>query len=108
MVYPPFPPGSVIMALLLYILIFVAISHHTTAQPSASNSTRIFNAVSNAMRQFGSTLQHNGMSFAVATMPEDTELYHGNFSPYRINGTEWLAFEPEHAMVLFLYMTTNV
>jgi len=54
------------------------------------------------MRQFGSTLQHNGMSFAVVTMPEDTELYHGTFFSDRVNGTEWLAFEPEHAMVLFL------
>jgi len=53
------------------------------------------------MRQFGSTLQHNGMSFAVATLPEDTELYHGTFFQDRINGTEWLAFEPEHAMVRF-------
>jgi len=88
------------MPFLLYFLIFAASSIATPTLPNFSNnSTRIFNAISNAMRQFGSTLQHNGMSFAVATMPEDTELYHGTFFQNRINGTEWLAFEPEHAMV---------
>jgi hypothetical protein len=34
-----------------------------------------------------------------ATVPAATEFYHGTHSEYRINDTEWLAFEPEHALV---------
>lgn len=58
----------------------------------------IFNALHNSMKQFGSVLQHNGMSFFIATIPEGTEFYHGTSTPQRINATEWLAFEPEHAL----------
>jgi hypothetical protein len=51
------------------------------------------------MRQFGSSLNHNGMSLFIATVPEDTELYHGRSTRDRVNGTQWLAFEPEHALI---------
>ena len=34
-----------------------------------------------------------------ATIPAATEFYHGTSSEYRVNNTEWLAFEPEHALV---------
>jgi hypothetical protein len=51
------------------------------------------------MRQFGSSLNHNGMSLFIATVPEDTELYHGTSTKDRVNGTQWLAFEPEHALI---------
>ncbi|KAE8164019.1 hypothetical protein BDV40DRAFT_261603 [Aspergillus tamarii] len=63
------------------------------------NANHIFNAIHSSMRQWGSSLHHNGMSFFLATVPEGTQLYHGNSSPDPVNGTEWLAFEPEHAMV---------
>ncbi|PYI05577.1 hypothetical protein BO78DRAFT_461904 [Aspergillus sclerotiicarbonarius CBS 121057] len=69
------------------------------AVPDGSiHASHIFNALHNSMKTFGSVLQHNGMSIFIATVPQGTEFYHGTSSPYRINGTEWLAFEPEHAM----------
>lgn len=63
------------------------------------NANHIFNAIHDSMRQFGNSLNHNGMSIFLATIPKDTELYHGTSHAYRINGTDWLAFEPEHAQV---------
>ncbi|KAI5206149.1 hypothetical protein E4T39_02721 [Aureobasidium subglaciale] len=64
-----------------------------------THANHIFNAVHDSMRQFGSSLNHNGMSLFVATVPEGTEFYHGTSKRDRINGTEWLAFEPEHALI---------
>lgn len=63
-----------------------------------THSKYIFNALHNSMRQFGSVLQHNGMSYMLATVPEDTEFYHGSSSSEPVEGMQWLAFEPEHAM----------
>ncbi|KAF2149009.1 hypothetical protein K461DRAFT_211179, partial [Myriangium duriaei CBS 260.36] len=62
------------------------------------NANHIFNSVVDSMRQFGASLHHNGMTFFLAHIPEGTEFYHGTANPYRINSTEWLAFEPEHAL----------
>lgn len=44
------------------------------------------------------------MSFFLATVPAETQLYHG--TPYidPVRGLEWLAFEPEHAL-LFAHPT---
>ncbi|ORX98611.1 hypothetical protein BCR34DRAFT_496011 [Clohesyomyces aquaticus] len=39
------------------------------------------------------------MSFFLAKVPEGTHLYHGTWKPGPIQGTEWLAFEPEHALL---------
>jgi hypothetical protein len=64
-----------------------------------THASHIFNAVHSSMRQFGSSLNHNGMSIFIATVPEDTELYHGTSTKDRVNGTQWLAFEPEHALI---------
>lgn len=50
------------------------------------------------MRQWGSSLNHNGMSFFLAQIPAGTELYHGTGVNVTVKGVEWLAFEPEHAM----------
>lgn len=63
------------------------------------NANHIFNSIHDSMRQFGSSLNHNGMGMFIATVPESTELYHGTSKKDRINGTEWLAFEPEHSMI---------
>ncbi|KAH7039765.1 uncharacterized protein B0I36DRAFT_309245 [Microdochium trichocladiopsis] len=58
----------------------------------------IFNAVHNAMRQWGSSLHHNGMSFFLARIPENVLLHHGNDSPDTPLGRpDWVAFEIEHA-----------
>ncbi len=51
------------------------------------------------MRQWGSSLNHNGMSFFLATVPEGTQLYHGDWLSDPVQGPEWLAFEAEHALV---------
>lgn len=39
------------------------------------------------------------MSLFLATVPQGTQLYHGTSKAERINDTQWLAFEPEHALV---------
>jgi hypothetical protein len=68
---------------------------HSSAQGHANH---IFNSIHHAMRQWGSSLDHNGMSIFFATVPSNTEFYHGTSSAQPINGTQWLAFEPEHAL----------
>ncbi|KAF7196630.1 hypothetical protein HII31_02000 [Pseudocercospora fuligena] len=64
------------------------------------NANYVFNAIHSSMRQWDSSLSpgHNGMSFFMATVPKGQQLYHGTNSAERINETEWLAFEPEHAL----------
>jgi hypothetical protein len=49
------------------------------------------------MRQWGSSVQHNGMSFFPAYVPKGTLLYHGLSVPKQVTGMEWLAFEIQHA-----------
>lgn len=63
------------------------------------NENHIFNVIQDSMRQWGSSLHHNGVSFFLAGVPAGTQLYHGTSKANPVNGTEWLAFEPEHAMV---------
>ncbi|KAL4920992.1 hypothetical protein BDW62DRAFT_153331 [Aspergillus aurantiobrunneus] len=63
------------------------------------NANHIFNAIHSSMRQWGSSLNHNGMSFFLATVPQGTLLYHGDWRSDPVQGPEWLAFEPEHALV---------
>ncbi|KAG9785216.1 hypothetical protein KCU88_g2528, partial [Aureobasidium melanogenum] len=61
------------------------------------NANHIFNAIHSSMRQWGSSLNHNGMSFFLAEVPAGTAFYHGTSRSQPIEGMEWLAFEPEHA-----------
>ena len=70
----------------------------STTIPVYKNANHIFNAIHSSMRQWGSSLNHNGMSFFPAHLPAGTELYHGTGTPDVVEGTEWLAFEPEHAL----------
>ncbi|KAK6007442.1 hypothetical protein QM012_004256 [Aureobasidium pullulans] len=75
---------------------------NTNLEPTLDSTTHanhVFNAIHNSMRQFGSSLNHNGMSLFIATVPQATELYHGTSNKDRVNGTQWLAFEPEHALI---------
>jgi len=67
--------------------------------PDLHNANHVFNAIHSSMRQWGSSLNHNGMSFFMATVPAGTQLYHGTWNPDVVIGMEWLAFEPEHALV---------
>jgi hypothetical protein len=62
------------------------------------NANHIFNAIHSSMRQWGSSLNHNGMSLFLATVPQDTLLYHGTDKPEATTGMEWLAFERQHAL----------
>ncbi|OLN86796.1 hypothetical protein CCHL11_07877 [Colletotrichum chlorophyti] len=57
----------------------------------------IFNAVHSAMRQWGSSLHHNGLGLIPATVPRGTLLYHGTWRNYTPPDFEWLAFEMEHS-----------
>ena len=63
------------------------------------NANHIFNAIRGAMRQWDNSWNHNGMSFFVTTVPEGVQLYHGTSQSEPIVGMEWLAFEPEHALM---------
>jgi hypothetical protein len=63
------------------------------------NANHIFNAIHSSMRQWGSSLNHNGMSFFLATVSAGTQLYHGGSDKEPVKGMEWLAFEPEHALI---------
>ncbi|KAJ5965638.1 hypothetical protein N7481_012352 [Penicillium waksmanii] len=74
----------------------------STADPVAQNANHIFNVIHDSMRQWGSSLHHNGVSFFLASVPVGTQLYHGTSNPDTVTGMEWLAFEPEHAMALLL------
>lgn len=61
------------------------------------NAPYIFNALHSSMRQWGSSLKHNGLSFFPAAIPANTYLYHGTYQKGPAKGMEWLALEPEHA-----------
>ncbi|TID24117.1 ADP/ATP carrier protein [Venturia nashicola] len=69
------------------------------SDPLARNAFHIFNAVHSSMRQWGSSLNYNGMSFFPARVPKGTEFYHGRGTNETVTGIEWLAFEPEHAQI---------
>ncbi|OJJ57932.1 hypothetical protein ASPSYDRAFT_1178408 [Aspergillus sydowii CBS 593.65] len=71
----------------------------TATQDHLQNANHIFNAIHASMRQFGSSLHHNGMSFFLASVPQGIQLYHGSPSPDLLKEVGWMAFEPEHAMV---------
>lgn len=82
------------------LVVLTAASRDASAADSVRhNANHIFNSVHHAMRQWGSSLDHNGMSMFLVTVPASTEFYHGTSSRQRINETEWLAFEPEHALM---------
>ncbi|KAL2849924.1 hypothetical protein BJY01DRAFT_245720 [Aspergillus pseudoustus] len=71
----------------------------TSSSLPLNNANHIFNAIHASMRQWGSSIHHNGMSFFLASVPEGTRLYHGNADSNPIQEIGWMAFEPEHAMV---------
>ncbi|VBB81061.1 Putative protein of unknown function [Podospora comata] len=75
-----------------------AVNHRDPAEGAARmNAYEIFNAIHSAMRQWGSSLNHNGLSTFVATVPAGVTLYHGTWRSTPPPGPEWLAFEIEHA-----------
>lgn len=87
---------------LLPLLGFIGLSCALSTTPDnepVKNANHIFNVIQDSMRQWGSSLHHNGVSFFLAGVPACTQVYHGTSKASPVNGTEWLAFEPEHAMV---------
>ncbi|RMX93812.1 hypothetical protein D0868_12639 [Hortaea werneckii] len=79
--------------------VFAALNSHPTKPLHQHNANHIFNTIQHSMRQWGSSLNHNGMSIFLATVPKDVKFYHGTSNPHPVNGTQWLAFEPEHALI---------
>lgn len=75
--------------------------------PNLENAIRIFNSIHSSMRQWGSSLNHNGMSFHPARAPKGVRLYHGNGDKSAVKGMQWLAFEPEHAMAFAMTRPRN-
>ena len=67
-------------------------SHHV------ANANHIFNTIHSSMRQWGPSLNHNGMSLFLAVVPEGTILYHGTNLPDAESGMEWVAFERDLAL----------
>lgn len=84
-------------AMAVYALHSTSTTNHPDIESANDNAFAIFNSIHSAMRQFGSSVHHNGLSFYLATAPEGSIFYHGGFSPDRPNSFEWLAFEMEHA-----------
>jgi hypothetical protein len=52
------------------------------------------------MRQWGSSLNHNVMSSFLAAVRKATRLYRGSRQCEPVVGMEWLASEPEHALLV--------
>ncbi|KAK0386974.1 hypothetical protein NLU13_5288 [Sarocladium strictum] len=67
---------------------------HATAK---KNAHHIFNEVHSAARQWGSSLNHNGMGFIPAVVAKGTLLHHGTHFKDTPDYPEWLAFEVEHS-----------
>lgn len=69
--------------------------------PSAAeeNAFALFNSIHSAMRQFGSSVHHNGLTFYLAQAPEGSVFYHGDYRITTPPSFEWLAFEFEHAQI---------
>lgn len=62
------------------------------------NANHIFNAIHSTMRHWGSGINSNGMSFYLASVPKGTQFYHGTGAKDPVEGTQWLAFKPEHSL----------
>ncbi|OOF96816.1 hypothetical protein ASPCADRAFT_46467 [Aspergillus carbonarius ITEM 5010] len=89
---------SYLTTLASWTVVALAVGGHSDPQP-VQNANHIFNAIHASMRQWGSSLHHNGMSFFLASVPQGTKLYHGDSRPDVISDIGWMAFDPEHAMV---------
>ncbi|CAO2656401.1 Nn.00g052040.m01.CDS01 [Neocucurbitaria sp. VM-36] len=81
------------------LIFLISVAFASPDQSKTPNANHVFNAIHSSMRQWGSSLNHNGMSFFLATVPAGTQLYHGTGEQDAIEGMQWLAFEPEHALI---------
>lgn len=71
--------------------------HHPDIVAAQHNAFALFNSIHSAMRQWGSSVNHNGMSFYLAQAPKGSVFYHGGYTDTRPISFEWLAFEIEHS-----------
>jgi len=92
-------PNSLTMYLQTFPITLLSVFFTLAATTATQNEPHIFNAIHSSLRQWGSSLNHNGMSFFMASVPIGTQLYHGTPSAEVVQGMEWLAFEVEHALV---------
>ncbi|KAL1851106.1 hypothetical protein Daus18300_012653 [Diaporthe australafricana] len=90
-------PIAVFMSSAIALFALGSASHLPDVKSAHDNAFAIFNSIHSAMRQWGSSVHHNGLSFYLATAPEGSVFYHGGFSRDRPVSFEWLAFEIEHA-----------
>lgn len=74
-------------------------THHPDPSAAEENAFALFNSIHSAMRQFGSSVHHNGLTFYLAQAPEGSVFYHGDYRMTKPPGFEWLAFEFEHAQI---------
>ncbi|PTB63047.1 hypothetical protein BBK36DRAFT_1144111 [Trichoderma citrinoviride] len=93
-----------VIAVKLVVLLASAAAVHAGRDPilpfhesAKANANHIFNAIHSAGRQWGSSLNHNGFGFIPVVVPAGTSFYHGGYFQEPPKGTEWLAFEVEHA-----------
>lgn len=70
-----------------------------TERNARANANHIFSSLHSSLRQWGSSVKHNGMSFFPVSIPNGSLLYHGTHSPEKVTGLEWLALEIEHAEI---------
>lgn len=90
-------PMAVLMSSATALYALSSAPHLPDVKSAHDNAFAIFNSVHSAMRQWGSSVHHNGLSFYLATAPEGSVFYHGGHSTDRPDRFEWLAFELEHA-----------
>ncbi|KAF3765362.1 hypothetical protein M406DRAFT_256969 [Cryphonectria parasitica EP155] len=76
---------------------YASINHSPSSQAAEDHAFSLFNSIHSALRQWGSSVHHNGLSFYLAQAPQGSVFYHGGHSTERPKTYEWLAFEFEHA-----------
>lgn len=92
-----FPPSLLAVCCAINVVASSAGRYHPDPKAAETHAFALFNSIHSAMRQWGSAVHHNGMSFYLAQAPEGSVFYHGSFSPETPWSFDWLAFELEHA-----------
>jgi hypothetical protein len=98
---------TILSVFLAIIMICVSGLHGPPDHSSATHPYRTFNAIHSALRQWESSLNHNGMSCFIATIPQNIRLYHGSDTDIQVSGLTWLAFDVRHALMFTKSHTTE-
>lgn len=102
---PTFAPFFFFFALIAHVLFAAAAKPliGPSVEQARKNAVPIFNSIHSATRQWGSSLDHNGLAMIPAKVPKGVLLYHGTHNgDVNTTGLEWLAFEPEHSEIFSL------